>query len=343
MTTSEFRPERPALTPQLRAALFASSYSRAKKEQRCCPIVANDWIQGSVPLPVEEILPRIEKPGAQAPRAARVARHIHESLAREPSARERVVVPASASKELVATPTMRREIAFDDDSFTTDVTVSSRFAVTAEQASTILTSALPPQWEKAAPDFFKYSAPVEYDSQSGRIEVHPENARRECYQLYEQVEWDWSETTEGGLANILTIRQNEDHDAAQYRRCLEALRGGSLLLEERELDDVAAEACRDGWPIVEYRFELFRSLRSKFVSNWERGGLDIDEGAYVALWSPVSGHLYINTNKRLRYSARAGGIEGFSSLLNLLAPATVGMLLENLAYQGILEYLDPDD
>jgi hypothetical protein len=30
-------------------------------------------------------------------------------------------------------------------------------------------------------------------------------------------------------------------------------------------------------------------------------------------------------------------------MLNLLAPATVGMLLENLAYQGILEYLDPDD
>jgi hypothetical protein len=352
MSTSEFRPQRPALESKLRAALLAGSFSRFRKEQHRYPITAMSFAHGAVPIPIEEFLPKLHKSGPQPDRTAHVARYINRSLERGAyergahvqggyvqAARTPVQVDSPASTE----DTMRRSIDFDDASWTTQVTVTSRFKVTDNQAATILDSARPPEWQHAASDFFKSSQPVEYDSGTGRIEVHRENADRACYQLYEHVEWDWSETTEGGLANILTIRQATERSREQYGRCLESLSRGELLLEEGELDHVAAQAHRDRWPLVEYSFELFRSLRSKFVSNWEMGGLDVDEGEYVALWSPVTERLYIRTSKRLRYSARAGGIEGFSSMLNLLAPATVGMLLENLAYQGILEFLNPDD
>jgi hypothetical protein len=308
------------------------------------------WAQAGVPLPIEELLPKLHGTEEQAARAAHVAHYIHTSLERAERARARSQqsVEARGNPEVLsaalegAADTMTRSIQFDDDSSTTEVTVSSRFEVKEEQAHTILTSAHPPEWQNAAADFFKCSVPVVYEPASGRIEVHRENASLPRYQLYEQVEWDWSESTEGGLANILTIRQDPTHSLQKYQRCLESLREGSLLLEPGPFEQVVKKAFHERWKLVEYKFELFRSLRSKFVANWELGGLDVDEGAYVALWSPDTGRLYIKTNKRLRYSAGAGGIEGFSSMLNLLAPATVGMLLENLAYQGILEYLNPD-
>ncbi len=384
MSTSEFRPQKPALEPKLRAALLASSFSRFRKEHHRYPITATAWAHSGVPLPIEEVLPKLHKAGPQPARTAHVARYITKSLERNErdqgyrsdgvgpqsyrpesyrpesyrpeSYRPESLAPESlaplgvhteaSALEVAGVDTddkMVRSIQFDEASWTTEVTVCSRFLVTEQQAQTILTSARPPEWQRAASDFFKHSEPVEYDSASGRIEIHRENAKRECYQLYEQVEWDWSESTEGGLANILTIRQDDKRDEAQYARCLASLFQGSLLLESGSFEQLVEQAYREQWLLVDYQFELFRSLRSKFVSNWELGGLDVDEGAYVALWSPVTQRLYIKTNKRLRYSAKAGGIEGFSSMLNLLAPATVGMLLENLAYQGILEYLEPDE
>lgn len=351
MPTSEFRGSRTVLEPKLRAALLASSFSRFRKEHYRYPLATSSLLDGGVPAPVEEWLPKLNKQRPQSAREARVVHYIADSL--KPGLEQNTrsgIAPLESDEAVVVCPHMQRRIDFDDNSWTTQVTVCSRFEVSEEKANTILYYARPPQWQQATPDFFKRSAPVVYDWRTGRIEVHPEKAEENEYQLYEHVEWDWSESTEGGIANILTIKQDKTSNRSQYARCIQSLNTGGLLAEEQragQLDDQALEqlvnkAFANGWPVVEYNFELFRSLRSKFVSNWEMGGLDLDDGAYVALWSPDTKRLYIKTNKRLRYSPGAGAIEGFSSMLNLLAPATVGMLLEDLAYQGILEFLNPD-
>ncbi len=91
---------------------------------------------------------------------------------------------------------------------------------------------------------------------------------------------------------------------------------------------------------INYSYSLVRCQQSKFVSNWELGGLDVDEGHYAAVWDRGSRSLFIEAQKRIRYSTQADVFQGFSSILNLLAPAVTSMLMKHLAYEGVLQYLE---
>jgi len=85
-------------------------------------------------------------------------------------------------------------------------------------------------------------------------------------------------------------------------------------------------------------------VQSMFVSSWETGGIDVDEGSYAAAFLAKvperhPGALFVYSRKALRYSQRAEIVPGFKTLLNLLAPAVTSMLMTHLGYSGIVDYL----
>jgi hypothetical protein len=230
--------------------------------------------------------------------------------------------------------TMEPDIAFDADTSITTISVWSRFEdVSENEAKKIVELSRPQNWAQAVPAFFVASEPVTLDVKSGKF-VSADIVGKRHYQLREYVEWAWTPSTQGGIVNILDIDER--------------------VLEKSELEAVCDRVGREtrtpllqrnGAPsshphTVNYTYALHRCLQSKFVSNWEAGGLDVDQGHFTATWDDVSKTLFIEAVKEIRYSRQADVLPGFSSLLNLLAPAVTSMLMKHLAYQGVVHFLE---
>ena len=94
--------------------------------------------------------------------------------------------------------------------------------------------------------------------------------------------------------------------------------------------------------VVKYNYALHRSLRSHFLSSWVNGGLIVDDGTYEAAWYPKKnglGMLCIRVDKQIGFTRSADVIEDYSKFLNLLAPALASMLVEELVYYSVLNFL----
>ncbi len=233
---------------------------------------------------------------------------------------------------------MEPDIEYDPETSITTISVWSRFEdISAKEADTILDLSRPYNWAEAVPTFFLASDPVTFDARSGkfvRAAKVPANVSRERrYQLREYVEWAWTPSTQGGIVNVLDIQESAPNDAALDAVC-----------ERVRYETKTGPIVRNGTPSrrrgVSYTYALHRCLQSKFVSNWEPGGLDVDEGHFTATWDSSSKTLLIEAVKEIRYSRQADVVPGFSSLLNLLAPAVTSMLMKHLAYEGVVHYLE---
>jgi hypothetical protein len=344
--------------PTLKAALLASSIASPPRRRAAPPELAvlGDAVATS-PANVPALVQRQRgKPGYEY-----VAGCCHRELDR--SRRERSATTLDAPEARLATAdaaarvlrvtevpssgersvrrlehTMEPDIAFDADTSITTISVWSRFEdVSASEAETIIELSQPQNWAQAVPAFFVASDPVTFDVKTGKFEpaahVPSHVSGKRHYQLREYVEWAWTPSTQGGIVNILDIDE--------------------LVLENSELDAVCDRVQREtkttpiyrnGSPslrhTVNYTYALHRCLQSKFVSNWGPGGLDVDQGHFTATWDDVSKTLFIEAVKEIRYSRQADVLPGFSSLLNLLAPAVTSMLMKHLAYQGVVHFLE---
>jgi hypothetical protein len=112
--------------------------------------------------------------------------------------------------------------------------------------------------------------------------------------------------------------------------------------------------------MIKYSYELHRCLQSRFIGSWKAGGLIYDDGLYRAAWFPPKdpvaesrrgvefredrdgppGLLCINVTKKLLFSRQADVYEDYSKLLNVLAPALASLLMEQLAHDGVLTFLN---
>ncbi len=79
---------------------------------------------------------------------------------------------------------------------------------------------------------------------------------------------------------------------------------------------------------IDYRYSLFTCLQSRLLVVWDSGGLDVDDGRYHAAYR--GGVLEIEASKRVRFTAPANGPFEIALALNLMAPATLSMLMQNL-------------
>jgi hypothetical protein len=183
-------------------------------------------------------------------------------------------------------------IDFDADRMTTEVTTTVKAEVSRDEASRLLSNADPRNWKQAAPDFFLLSDPGVY--QDGKWTPRPWD-RPDGGLLREQVHWNWNGVNPVAFDNILSIDG----------------------LEKSE------------WSIS-YDYALYTSLQSRLLVVWDGGGLDVDEGYYAASYDPESQTLNMTASKCVRFTAPGNGPFEIALALNLMAPATISMLMQKL-------------
>jgi hypothetical protein len=346
--------------PTLKAALLASSFASTRRRNSVSPELAVLGEAMATPLasvpavvhrhrdkPCYEYLKGCYHRDRERSRRERgvSAPEVSADALDTPDAAARVhrvsAVPASAERAVKRPEhTMEPDIAFDAETSITTISIWSRFDdVSASEAATIIELSRPCNWAEAVPTFFLASDPVELNVKSGKFELAPEvpadvSVERR-YRLREYVEWAWTPSTQGGIVNILDI-----HELAPEHAMLDAV--ALRVQAETKTTPIHREGTPSLRHAVSYTYALDRCLQSKFVSNWEPGGLDVDQGHFTATWDDLSQTLWIEAVKEIRYSRQADVVPGFSSLLNLLAPAVTSMLMKHLAYEGVVHYLETE-
>jgi hypothetical protein len=323
----------------LRAAALSGAFEHLRRKRKDYPVHVPKPLQSFIPVPINEITPLLKEARRRTHHQAPAFDSIRAGLDRQMEAcghrqHERFCSECprrkgSNHKQLGVTDT---DIEFDPSTFVTGVTVLSVFEdVSWFDARAIATLADPPNWDNAAPTFFKETASVLRDrSTGGFIGSAPDDSEK--YQLRERVEWDWSPSVAGGIINVLDITKVASRESAGT---FAARVIGKLRSQKRGLSPYTG--FESPKTLIDYRYKLNRCIQSKLVASWEPGGLDIDEGTYRAVWSPKrgkSGTLVLEAVKRIRYSSEADVVPGLSTLLNLLAPAVTSMLMNHLTFDG---------
>jgi hypothetical protein len=187
-------------------------------------------------------------------------------------------------------------------------------------AAELAANAHPLRWSTAVPDFFLKSSPAKRD-EVGWYETTGWDSNEGGY-LYEVTHWDWNESMSAEVHNILEITNV-------------STAGG-----------------------ISYDYSLRECLRSNMGVTWEQGGLDVDEGFYrlrisepsayrpgtkTALkpeqiaWNQGDVVVTISSEKSVRYTPPNVSPAEIGAILNLMAPATVSMLMRRL----VLDSVDP--
>jgi hypothetical protein len=360
--TSFFADDRD-LDSRQKAALLASSFASWRSTKHPYPVYIPPALQGAAPLSMAEATRAIRENRNGDELRQYVWRCVRGDVNRckdreqksfAPMVNDAIPASDSIPPEHAAGSALDIDIDFDSERFVTDVKVWARFeGVSQQDADIIRLMAEPLNWSRAAPFFFKSSEPGDWDTATGKFVptpvpadrrrvkavAAPEDKRRprpridRAHKLLEFVEWNWSPQVAGGIANVLDIEpwQLSHQDAVE---CVQEVLAQVKLSgdEDAAREDAATHA-------THYSYSLFRCLQSKFVSNWEPGGLDIDEGNYTAIWLP-SNRVYIRATKSIRYTEQSRGVPGFSTLLNLMAPSVTSMLMRQLSFEGVRHYLE---
>lgn len=248
------------------------------------------------------------------------------------------------------------DLEFDPLTFVTSVTVRSVFKdVTRNEAEAIAIMADPPNWDDAAPTFFKETAPVEFTGSNGRYDVVPHptsslngHARKNGngrpspseYLLHERVEWSWSSLLTGGVINLLEITPTRTDTRGGAKKFFD---GVLERLKDEKHPVPSHKKFSSHEMLIAYRYTLKKCIQSKFLGAWEPEGLDTDEGSYQAVWSPHDdgrGTLVIEAVKDISYSSKSAELfPGMSAFLNMLAPSLTSMLMNHLTFFGPCSFL----
>lgn len=341
--------------PYLRSASFSSAFERWQRKYHPYPLPVPDELRRAlpVPLPVERLTPKLEQTSRDPAHGymCECCAHTLKKVGHPQAEHFAHAKSAHAHEHPQSTPLVHSDhevdIAFDIDTSITTVSIWSFFVgVTRPQADAIVEMADPPNWHEAVPAFFERSDPGKLDEATGKFVSNPAAAqtpKSHRYQLLEYVEWHWSPQVEGGMVNVLEIERPS-------RKPLTAVALVEDVLRQTHADEPYASLLApksDGNApelLDQYDYRLVRSVQSMFVSSWQTGGIDVDEGSYACAWLPPTskrrdGALFVYSKKALRYSQRADVLPGFKTLLNLLAPAVTSMLMTHLGYSGIVDFL----
>lgn len=359
MTT--FFPEgRATRDPYLRSASLSSAFEHWQRKYHQHPIWVPDELRRRVPVPtpLEHLTPKLEQTANDPAHVymCECCKHALEKVNHPQVGHfERAKIAHPHAHERPNAPRLEHsdhevDIDFDIDTSITTVSIWSFFVgVTKEQARTLVAMADPPQWRRAVPAFFEGSEPGLLNEATGKFQRDRRAAELRKYQLEEYVEWHWSPQVEGGMVNVLEIERPSRVPTSASDLVRDVLvRTDAKQPFRSDLGRAAADTAPE--LLDEYDYRLVRSVQSKFVSTWETGGIDVDQGSYAAAWlAPApqrrNGALFVYSRKALRYSQRADVIPGMKTMLNLLAPAVVSMLMTHLGYSGIVDFLtrSPDD
>jgi hypothetical protein len=345
----------------LKAAALAAAFERwSQKHPR--QVFVPVPLRSVMPLSVDEIVPRVTAArrnagdrahGVESIRAS-IDHHLgqcghpgHDRFCEE--------CPPGVGGDYAEFGVTDTDLEFHPLTFVTSVTVRSAFRdVTRQEADAIATMADPPNWDDAAPTFFKETAPVQFTGSNGHYSVLPQpitslNGRSKTngngrttpakYLLHERVEWSWSPLLTGGIINVLEITPAKDAgDGAKkfFGRVLEKLKE-----EQQSVPDHKDFSSHQ--TLIAYSYELKKCIQSKFLGAWEPGGLDTDAGSYQAVWSTPDGEkgtLVIEAVKKISYSSKSTELfPGMSAVLNMLAPSLTSMLMNHLTFFGPCSFL----
>jgi len=337
-----FAEDRATTNPILKASVLSSAFSRWRRKYHPYPLYVPPGLGDAVPLPVRQTTRLLREARDDSEPFKYFCRCVELDLCKcghpEHHAFGSFCAHHAVSAARLDPDDTETDIAFDLETSITRTSVWSLFrGVSESEARKITTLAEPPNWKDAASSFFKQSVPGTWDVKEGRFCRDDAVSSRDHYQLLEFVEWDWSPQAPGGMVNVLDIRKLTTPDPH-----------GLVSLVIDKTGQQNAPELHPGFekPIAlgNYTFRLSRCVQAKFVSTWETGGLDVDQGSYRAAWlrsrdQSGMGTLFIEAIKAIRYSKQADVIPGFSMVLNLLAPALTSMLMNQLAYSGIRDSL----
>jgi hypothetical protein len=360
-----FNEEEKLTSPVLRATLFSSSFDRWRRTQYRAPLYLPSEARLVAPLSVKRITPQAvaahkeagydyvhhlvchdlgEHPSGEAFRKATESRLKH-----NPEEGKRAFW-LNADE-----PKFQPRIDFDPDTDITTVSVCSIvYGVTREDAQKLIGRARPLNWAKSRGGFFK-------SIEGGHlVGEHFQEAKSvdqtRPYEIREHVEWNWGPQLEstGSMINVLEI---DDQTARKDLSDEEAARRYVQRVFDRAYPDLTqADRTRTASdyltspvtdvPKIDYTYRLVRCQQSKFLSSWVSGGLDVDDGRYMAIWRPHKnserGAFLTTVQKQIHYSkaAEREAFPQFSQLLNLLAPAVITMLLKELAFNSTVTFIN---
>ncbi len=214
-------------------------------------------------------------------------------------------------KEMGSRPPPKRdepEIHFSRD-WITSVRVGFRTKVKdRSHAIRLAKFAFPSNWSKASGSFFLASElgtmrgsrfqPFESDDELCR------DWRKPVF-LHEHVRWAWNGDSDFESDNHFTLK----------------------LLDFAE-ENTRPRKVRGRETILDYTYSLSSSNWSKSIVIWDQGGLDVDQGSYTATLKGTE--LEVEATKSVRFVAPRNGPYEIGLALNLMAPATISMLLSRL-------------
>ncbi|MEI9949997.1 MAG: hypothetical protein WDO74_13710 [Pseudomonadota bacterium] len=351
--------------------MLSASYERWRRNHHPYPLHLPDQLQQLLPLSMQQVTPLVVRASDNRRALSSVCRGIDSDLkgCRSPELdrfranvmqayqndgyftdSETALMPSDSlidEREAIQSHT---DIDFDPDTSVTTVTASSYFPeVSTADATRVIAAADPPRWKEVVPRFFLASDPGIWNPELATFEEYnpPKDTSVGSYHLQERVEWNWSPQLIGGTINILEIVNKDaaatarDPDATAQNanassELIDDVKKRVPSLQDHLLTSYASSAPAPTFRHYDYR--LIRCVQSKFLSSWQRGGLDVDEGYYKAAWVPQQadvGTLVIQARKAVHYSRRADVVPGLASMLNLMAPAITSLLMRNLGYRGV--------
>jgi hypothetical protein len=199
----------------------------------------------------------------------------------------------------------RADLSFNADTYVSEATEYVVLEAGEDAARKVLKFSKPPNWAMSdddAEDFFKESVVVKEDGET------PARIRKdEPFFLREKAEWQLNRDFSGSSLVVLKVQNFREEE---YR--------------------------------VSFDYDLRECKETRLFVALSRGGIDRDEGHTDVAWVPRDdesglGYLHILATKRVRFEATRLITRDQALLLNMIAPATLSMLMQQLAFDGPLQ------
>lgn len=357
MALASLKPDEKLTSPVLRATLLSSSFDGWRRNQYKATYYIPAVTRFAPPLSIRRITPKFAS--AHKEKGYDYVQHLvcHEMDKYEHSRLDafRNATARPAKFQLVQSKAQLLDasdgeydvnIRFDADSDITTVTIYSIiFGVSPEEGEQLVRRAEPVNWTQSPGNFFQSVTPGHLVGD----EFHRDDSvvHQPSYQIQESVQWNWAPQLEstGNMVNVLAIEKKNDLDNPKVlldhvAKVFKAAGHGQAAPDYDKADFKRFQR-------IDYTYRLVRCVASKFLSSWVPGGLDVDDGRYVAIWCPPKGKkqpsAFLTTvQKKIHYSqaAEREAFPQFAQLLNMLAPAVITMLLKELAFNSTLTFVN---
>jgi hypothetical protein len=198
--------------------------------------------------------------------------------------------------------------------------------VSQSAAREIIGRASPHNWHVSAPEFFEASEVGVWTANGWKREGGGQH--RSSFQLLEWAKWSLSPEFRGGAINVLDI---------DIHGSMSNVNGTASGETEGAAKVPSGATARCS---VRYDYRLHHCIQTQFLSTWEPGGIDVDEGTFSAIWE--DGTLRIVASKSIHYTEQGNVPPEMTALLNALAPGVANLLLQCLILGSSVAFVRGD-